>query len=243
MTLSVVWLRADDKKGVKNLCDNERYLKCPLCRFARARLPPPRPPRSPISSVLCHVSPFSQELLVPSEGIQSFKANFALLEVIEAFSASSAAAIGGSGAITASGTVTSTDRDSKQAQAQASGGVGGGGYTRCAECEDSASVPSVFCVNCSAELCDTCDRRLHGATGAPRVMQRHERMPSEKKHTVYQPKCAAHPTKELDVFCVPCMVAICIHCRDYGEHKVRPHASSPPLPPLLPSPQILSRAH
>eukprot|EP01103_Thecamoeba_quadrilineata_P007365 TRINITY_DN17252_c0_g1_i1.p1 TRINITY_DN17252_c0_g1~~TRINITY_DN17252_c0_g1_i1.p1 ORF type:complete len:706 (+),score=133.96 TRINITY_DN17252_c0_g1_i1:83-2200(+) len=85
--------------------------------------------------------------------------------------------------------------------------------TPCERCHSSEAL--LFCRNCPADLCETCDNEAHSL----KILQNHIRAPIFTKNKVISSiTCRLHD-EPLKLFCNKCQISICQLCREFGEHR------------------------
>ena len=83
---------------------------------------------------------------------------------------------------------------------------------QCAGCEDASST--LFCEDCAAYYCSACDATAHSIRNA----RNHIRVSSNAMLQGHVNFCSGHKSKRADLFCNDCKDAICLLCREYGQH-------------------------
>ncbi|KFG28976.1 B-box zinc finger domain-containing protein, partial [Toxoplasma gondii p89] len=91
-------------------------------------------------------------------------------------------------------------------------------------CEMCEVLPAtLYCPADRAQLCDTCDERVHSAT---RMLARHVRVPANHSPLQFG-SCPYHPSEMIDSVCMTCFVALCPHCILIGSHSAADFSEHP----------------
>jgi hypothetical protein len=90
--------------------------------------------------------------------------------------------------------------------------------TLCSECDKPAEW---YCLTDDACFCEEHKVSVHSA----KSLSKHTIVPVVERHASQIPKCPAHKTKELDVWCRQCEALCCLMCAHLGDHKAHPLAA------------------
>lgn len=91
----------------------------------------------------------------------------------------------------------------------------------CDLCQEKKAT--IWCVNDSAKLCETCDRDSHSGN---RILERHKRMPLSDARALME-FCPLHKDVRVEYYCPQCQVPVCLTCKMTGSHSKGEAASHP----------------
>lgn len=84
------------------------------------------------------------------------------------------------------------------------------------ECDLCNNKATVYCENCKAKFCDSCDLKSHSQN---RLLMQHNRVPIEDARTMVE-ECPFHPGHRVLHFCFLCQLPVCTECKMSGGHSV-----------------------
>jgi hypothetical protein len=99
------------------------------------------------------------------------------------------------------------------------------GDTLCDLC--SREVATLWCINDSAKLCDSCDADSHSMN---RILEKHKRVPIAESRGLME-FCPLHPDVHVEFYCPDCRAPVCLNCKMTGTHS-KGDASSHVLVPV-----------
>ena len=85
--------------------------------------------------------------------------------------------------------------------------------TTCDLCKKEPAT--IWCVNCAASLCETCNKASHCVNA---VLETHTRIPF-KKAGCYMETCPFHPGNKVEHYCPTCNLPVCFECKLTGNHS------------------------
>lgn len=94
-------------------------------------------------------------------------------------------------------------------------------------CESCGKNPaSIWCINCGAKLCDSCDSQTHSGN---KILNRHRRMPISEARAQME-FCPYHEGIHVEYYCPQCQAPVCFECKMTGSHSKGDAATHPLIP-------------